>query len=71
MFKSLVAARTHRKWCIQIGGRRGWRRSQDDAPAKSLGDRRCFIDVWGHAIVGDCGNFPVEVAWVNGGTWLP
>ncbi len=37
------------------------------APAKSLGSPRCFIDVWCHAILGDCGDFPVEVAWVNGG----
>ena len=37
------------------------------SPAKSLGNPWCFIVVWCHAISGDCGSFPVEVAWVNGG----
>ncbi len=41
------------------------------APAKSLGKPLCFINVWCHAILGDCGNFLVEVAWVNVGGGCP
>lgn len=66
-----VAARIRRKWCIQIGGRRGRRRSQDDAPAKSFDNPCCLTDVWCHAISGDCGSFLVEVAWVNRGCAAP
>ena len=68
---SLVEACIHRKWCVQIEVRRGRRRSQDYAPAKLSDDPRCLIDVWCHAILGDCGNFLVEVAWVNGGGGCP